>query len=447
MISVSGWPRAGVLLGLVSVACAASAQPGPPAPGNTAGVCPAGSTRVDIASVSALEDASRGEGAYAGDPANTCYFIANGTYQQSGSTLIMYILKGGSSAGPRSFVGATRQGVVIRGRATIDDGVSNVVITNMTFDLTGYSQSGSFNTLTLNQASNVTVSQVSFTGDCATGYKGGHIESDGVNGLTVDSFLVEKFGHCASGGHEDHGIYLANGSNITIRNSIVRDNASRGIQMYTQGGEYGTLSNVTLERNWIYANGHGDYEDGIVINATGTGTITNVLIQRNLIYRNYYSGIRFVGDAMSEVSVVQNTFDSNGAPVLLGESFGGQPGRRGLRLGGDVRQEHLQCRKPADQQLLRLCRPRLPDRRQRPERAVGAPPGAANCVGTLIQANPQFVDAANGDYHTQNPVVAAYGAYGGMSQPASLSIGDVSVTEGNGGSKSVTLTVTLSSAP
>ena len=34
--------------------------------------------------------------------------------------------------------------------------------------------------------------------------------------------------------------------------------------MYTQGGEYGTLSNVTLEHNWIYANGHGDYEDGIV---------------------------------------------------------------------------------------------------------------------------------------------------------------------------------------
>lgn len=409
-------------------------------------MCPAGSTRVDIASVSALEDASRGEGAFAGDPANTCYFIANGTYQQSGSSLILYVVRGGSSAGPRSFVGATRQGVVIRGRATIDDGVSNVIINNMTFDLTGYSQSGSFNTVTVNHASNVTVSQVSLTGDCSTGYKGGHIESDGASGLTVDSCLVEKFGHCASGGHEDHGIYLANGSNITIRNSIVRNNASRGIQLYTQGGEYGTLSNVTLEHNWIYANGHGDYEDGIAINATGTGTITNVLIQRNLIYRNFYSGIRFVGDAMSEVSVLQNTFDSNGAPsssgsrseVNLDDEGSGSGATFGKNIFSAANRLINNCYDSASRGFL------IEDNVLNGQ---SAPPAAANCVGSLIQANPQFVDGANGDYHTQNPVVAPYGAYGGLSQPASLSIGDVSVTEGNGGSKSVTLTVTLSSAP
>ena len=85
---------------------------------------PSGTTRVDIASVAALEDASRGDGAHASDPPNTCYFIANGAYQQSGSTLLMYVRTGGSSAGARAFVGATRAGVVIRGRATVDDGVA-----------------------------------------------------------------------------------------------------------------------------------------------------------------------------------------------------------------------------------------------------------------------------------------------------------------------------------
>src|SRR5262249_48501939 len=205
---------------------------------------------------------------YAADAPNTCYVIANGTYQQSGGTLPMYFLKGGAGAGVRYFIGASRQGVVIRGRASIEDGVGNLVIANLTFDLTGYSQSGSFSTLTVGQAANVTVSQVTFTGDCATGLNGGHIETDGVNGLLVDAVLVEKFGHCGGGGHQDHGIYLSSGTNITIRNSIIRSNSSRGIQMYTSG----TLDKISVLGNWIYANDHWDYEAGIIVNAFDSGS-------------------------------------------------------------------------------------------------------------------------------------------------------------------------------
>lgn len=423
-----------------------AAQPGGPSLANTVGQCPSGTVRVDVASVSALQDASRGEGLYAADPPNTCYFIANGTYPQSGTTLLMYIREGGSAAGPRVFVGASREGVVIRGRATVADGVSNVVVSNLTFDLTGYSQSGSFNTLTLAEASNVTVSQVSFTGDCATGYKGGHIEADGVDGLVVDSVLVENFGHCSSGGHEDHGIYLANGSNITIRNSIVRGNASRGIQLYTQGGEYGTLENIRIEGNRIYANGHANYEDGIAVNATDKGTITSVLIERNLIYRNYYSGIRFVGDAMSAVTVRQNTFDANGSGSSsasrsevnlddIGSGAGASFGRNIFNAG------HLlinNCYDAAGRGF------RLEDNVLNGQ---SAPPGAGDCVGLVLQADPQFVDAASGDYHTRNPAVAAYGAYGGLSPTSTLAISDANVTEGASGTTSVTFTVTLSAGP
>src|SRR5262249_22145043 len=69
---------------------------------------------------------------------------------------------------------------------------------------------------------------------------------------------------------------------------------------------------------------------------------------------------------------------------------------------------------------------------------------AGNCVGAVVLANPQFVSAATGDYHTQNPAVAAYGAYG--SQLPTLSVADVAVNEGNSGTTPATFTVTLSPA-
>jgi hypothetical protein len=417
-----------VAVTFLATAHASWAQPGPPPPANTAGSCPAGMTRVDIANVAALMDASRGDGDYAGDPPNTCYFIANGTYYY-GLTLPMYVLKGGTAPGARYFVGATRQGVVIRGRAAVESGVANVVVTNMTFDMTGYDQGGSYSTLTIMGASNVTVKDVTFTGDCVAGKDGGHIETDGVNGLLVDSVLVEKFGRCGtSSGHQDHGIYLSYGSNITIKNSIIRGNSSRGIQIYT--GEPGLgLSNIAISRNWIYENGHADYEDGIAIG--GANAIRNVLVERNLIYHNRYSGIRLVGTVMSGVSVSYNTFDSNGAGSTssnrsevnlddvgsgAGTSLGHNIFNAGYRLINNCYDSAGRGFSIADNVL----------------NGSGAPSGAGNCVGAVIQANPQFVDAANGDYHTQNPVVAAYGAYGGSSPPVSYTLAVAKAGTGSG---------------
>ena len=395
--------RSAALLLLVSwlLAVPAFAQPGPPPPANTPGTCPAGTTRVDIGSVSALQDASRGERAYADDPPNTCYFIANGTYS-SGLTLPMYFLKGGSAPGARYFVGATRQGVVIRGRSTVEGGIGNLVITNLTFDMTGYDQGGSYSTLTIGAASNITVKDVTFTGDCVAGKNGGHIESDGVDGLTVDSVLVEKFGRCGTfSGHQDHGIYISYGSNITIRNSIIRGNSSRGIQMYTAGAP---ITGVTIQGNWIYQNGHADYEDGIVI--SGDTAITNLLIERNLIYKNYYSGIRFVGSPMSGVSIVQNTFDSNGAGSTSSSRSEVNLDASGSGAGTTFWRNIFN----AGNRLINNCYDSAGRGFSINDNVLNGS-GAGNCVGTVIQANPQFVDAANGDYHTQNPDVRAYGAY------------------------------------
>jgi Right handed beta helix region len=382
------------------------------------GVCPSGMPQVDLDSVEGLKDASRGEGAYAADAPGTCYFIRNGTYQQPDRTVLLYILRGGTSAAPRYFVGESRSNVVLRGRATVGDAddpndrLSNVVLANLTFDLSGglpgYGSDDAFNTLTLNgTATNVKVDHVSFTGDCAHGLRGGHIETDGVTGLEVDSALVENFGNCGGDGHEDHGIYLAGGAEITLRNSVIRGNSSRGIQLYTQGGQYGTLSNILIERNRIYANGHRDYEDGIVINGSDTGTITNVTVQHNLIYRNYYSGIRFAGPATSGIQVTRNTFYSNGSGSSSsdrseiniddpGEAVGTSIGRNIFSVGNA---------------LINACFDALDNGFSLDDNVVQGAASSESCVRGIVAADPEFADPAAGDFRTGNPAVAGYGAY------------------------------------
>src|SRR5262245_33447649 len=123
---------------------------GGPPPGDigtcppSAGACPAGATQVEISDVDDLEAAARGEGAFADDPPDVCYFVHDGTYASS-SNVLLWIMSGGDAGAPRRFVGQSRDGVVINARSTIE--AQHVVVENMTFDLTGYEHSGSFNTI------------------------------------------------------------------------------------------------------------------------------------------------------------------------------------------------------------------------------------------------------------------------------------------------------------
>jgi parallel beta-helix repeat protein len=377
---------------------------------DTPGTCPPGAPRVDIGTVSELEAASRGTGTRAGDPPGTCYLIRNGMFRQQGSSLPLYIRRGGTEAAPRVFVGETRTGVVVVGRATVDDGVSHVVLRNLTLSLVGYSQAGSFNTLTLGNGSDVTVENVTLTGDCATGSRGGHIEVNGTQGLRIEACIVEKFGACNGDGRLDHGIYLASGSNIVVRNNVIRYNSSRGIQLYTAAGEYGTLADVKIERNRIYENGHRDYEDGIVINGAGSGPISRLTIERNLIYRNYYSGIRFSGPATSDISVLRNTFSQNGVASRregrsevnvddAGQAAGSLLQRNIFDVGHALIND---CYDGAVQGFAI---------RENLVHGALSTGGSVDCVSSTLQADPQFFDAAAGDLRTRNPQAATYGAY------------------------------------
>jgi hypothetical protein len=375
------------------------------------GACPAGSKQVDVTTVSALQDATRGQGAYASDPADACYLIHDGTYVQSGSTLPMYVQKGGASATARRlFIGQSRAGVIIRGRATIDAGVSHVRLSNLTFDLTGYAQTGAFNTLTMLTGSDERIDHVTLTGDCMTGLQGGAVEVDGTTDVVVEECLIEKFGHCAGGGHLDHGVYLSSGDGIVIRNNEVRLNSSRGIQLNTEQGAFGTLDHVTIELNRIHDNGHADYEDGIVLNGGGTGTISNVTIQHNLIYGNYYSGLRAVDVAYMNVVVTDNTFFDNGVAAA-------GPGKSEVNIDSSGSGAHTSVTRnilATQGQVLNDCYDAFPRGYVLVDNVVQGtlPAGAAgNCVSQSVVADPMFVDAATADLHAQNAAVSGYGAY------------------------------------
>ncbi|HEX4348015.1 MAG TPA: right-handed parallel beta-helix repeat-containing protein, partial [Vicinamibacterales bacterium] len=233
---------------------------------------------------------------------------------------------------------------------------------------------------------------------------------DGTTNLVIENSLIEKFGHCASGGHLDHGLYIASGDGMVVRNNEIRLNSSRGIQFNTEDGSFGKINNVTIDHNRIHNNGHADYEDGIVLNGGGTGTVTNVTINHNLIYGNYYSGIRVVDVAYTAIVISQNT--------LFGNSLAGAgPGRSEMNIdsaGSGANTNVTRNILYAAFQGLNSCYDAFARKYTLVDNVVqGNMPGgtAGNCVSQSNTMQPMFVNAAGADFHTQNAAASAYGAY------------------------------------
>jgi hypothetical protein len=241
-----------------------------------------------------------------------------------------------------------------------------------------------------------------------TGLRGGHIEVNHGTTVLIDACLVENFGQCGGGGHEDHGIYLASGGGITIRNSDIRGNSSRGILMNTQQGTYGQLQGVLVEYNRIHDNGHADYEDGIAVNMEGTGDVNDVTIRHNLIYDNYYSGLRFVGAVTTKFDVQRNTFYGNGTKAS-------GAGRSNLNLdaigsgASTVATKNIFANAKA---MLNSCY----DATNRAFAVIdnvnvdsATTTGDATCISGVVATDPGFASTSGGDFHTTG--AAGYGAY------------------------------------
>jgi len=342
---------------------------------------------------------------FAGDSPDTCYFIHDGDYADANNVL-MWIQKGGLRGAPRVFVGESRGGVVIRARATVE--ADHVQLYNMTFDISGYPGKGSFNTITIKGADDVSVSHVTLTGDCQTGASGGHIEVEAANNVLVECCLIERFGRCDGDGHLDHGIYLASGTDIEIQNNLVRENSSRGIQLNTQAGEFGSLASVLIENNRIHANGHRPYEDGIAVNARESGTVTDLTIRHNLIYDNYYSGLRFVGSALSAVTVTRNTFYMNGVGSKVASPSEINLDDIGSGAETMVRTNIFQVAI----ELLNSCYDAGPRGFSVVDNLGFPDPGALpECVQEVGVLDPEFADALGADFHATAAAAAGYGAY------------------------------------
>jgi len=373
------------------------------------GACPPGSKRVDITTLDQMESASRGES----DADATCFFVHDGTYTQAGSTLPLYFMRGGTPNAPVVWVGESRSGVVIAGRATFEIGADHMQLSNMTLDISGVTQTGSYDTITV-LASDITLSHLTLTGDCAHGSKGGHVEVPGLDDpnaptqdhVVIDSCLIEKFGHCSDNGSLDHGIYLSSGNDIIVRNSVIVGNSSRGIQIYTHYEDSSlTLTNLLIERNLIEANGHGDYQDGMVVNgnvdANFTGPIDGVTIKNNVFWQNYYSGIRFVGNAVKNVEVSHNTFVGNGAG-----STSKSRSELNLDEGTPIVTASKNVFVPANA-VVNACADGLVVS----DNFVSSDAPDASCVTGSVQGDPGFVDEAHGDFHARSPLANGYGAY------------------------------------
>jgi len=128
--------------------------------------------------------------------------------------------------------------------------------------------------------------------------------------LTLQNTIV-------SGGYANErgaGVYASGNANLTISNSVVKNNTSAGPGIYSGGGiasEYGniTLSNSTVSGNFANENGggiytlhegtitlnnstisgnHADYSGGGVYSFNGDVTVNNSTVSGNAVFQTYY---------------------------------------------------------------------------------------------------------------------------------------------------------------
>ncbi len=377
------------------------------------GACPDGAVQVDIHDAEEMASAARGES----DTDATCFFVHDGVYEQTSGSPLLYFLRGGTAEQPLSWVGESRDGVIVRSRATFEhDGSSSsdhIVLSNMTFDISTQTSTDAYNTITV-LGSDITLTHLTLTGDCQHGARGGHIEipgrddGSGSSDITVEACLIENFGRCGTDdGALDHGVYISAGTSLVLRNNVIRGNASRGIQVYTHYEDSSlSIDGLLIERNRILDNGHADYQDGMVINGNVgggyDGPLTNVVIRNNIFYGNYYSGIRFVGNAVSSVEITQNTFveDGKGSSSANRSEINVDEGTPDANVSRNIF--------VALEQLTNGCAGTLAI----DDNVVFGGDASGACVTGVQMLDPELVDPAGGDFHAQAAAAAGYGAYG-----------------------------------
>jgi parallel beta-helix repeat protein len=298
----------------------------------------------------------------------------------------------------------------------------------------------------------------------------------------ADNLLLEN-NECF-GSVDQHGIYVSNsGDNPIVRGNRLHDNNDAGVQLNadaSQGGD-GIITGALIEDNFIYENGAGGAAG---INLDG---VQDSIVRNNLLYDNHATGIvNYVGDGAEGprgMEIYHNTVvqAADGRWALL---FGGTTGTNTVRnnilyhpnpdKGGllyadpsdvpnvDSDYNILDRITPDDEDTLYA----LTDWQAMFSRELHS-----RVSGPLAAL---FVDEPNHDYHLpagspavdngltlasvpvdiegttrpQGPAsdVGAYERLAAGGTP-SLSIGDVTLAEGNAGTTAFSFSVTLSAPP
>jgi len=399
----------------------------PPEPQNTsstalvAALVAAGYSVVELDTAAKIAAAARGTAPYDTDANDVVYLIKNGTYTY-GTSYMLQVDKGGlSAARKRYFIGETRHGVVIGSKAVIES--DYIVVQNMKWDMSSYDQGGTYSTITTT-AAEIEIRDVTMVSTYPNGCKqGGGIEVQApTTNLVIDNCVIDGYGGAGTGnGSMDHGLYVGAVNGMTVTNTIIRNNASRGVQLYTSGGDYGVINNLTIRNCWIYGNGthvtNPDYvyRDNILVSdQAATTSISNVLIEECFLWDGYYSGFRTAGASETNITVRYCTFHDNGLRVGV-DGYDGNPSEinfDGTGCGNDT--EITKCIFDVGVDLTNLPGDDPSARGFSIDDNVvnGSVPGTPNWVTNVVVEDPQFVNADGNNFHTQNPDVAAYGVYG-----------------------------------
>jgi len=393
---------------------------------------------VSITYVGDIKEAAQSINApWSGHAANTVYVIEDGDHD-GGSSYFLHMLKGGpSNTNRRYFIGRHRHAVRMHGRCIVEPGINNVTVQNMFFEvdraiggneystICSWGENISFRDLTM-------IANLTGPDGVSNGARnGGAIEivygptNQGSKNVLIDNCSIDHFGRYYttgsarnSTGHQDHGIYASGCDGLTISNCIIRNNSSRGIQLFIHALDLSytsVLRNVLIEGNYIYGNGFANFEDGIVINRYDAieGPIT---IRRNFFWNNYWAGIRFVSADSSGISVVNNTFYGNGVRASQGTESELNMDADGSGADTDVRKNIFYCVK-------QFCNNDSGETDHAYARGfiidnnviygpggLGAGPPAH--ITNRVNTDPQFTNAGASPPDLHNAAVTDYGVYG-----------------------------------
>ena len=188
----------------------------------------------------------------------------------------------------------------------------------------------------------------------------------------------------SSGSTLDHGMYIHQGANVTIRDNYVSGTTGYGIHVYEEAG--GSIRNVLIENNTVTGS---EQRAGIIV--AGPVPISGITIWNNLVVGN--AGYGIVVRSGEGISILNNTVVENGSGAIIFNNPGANPassvaiqnnilGRSGE--GYHIRADFLPSGLTVGTNLYW----------SGPIRFTGGitDPGA-------LVADPQFMNAAAGDYH------------------------------------------------